>query len=92
MSSSTANGAASRLSAAVHGLEARITAGRVVRETDRIKVMRDAVEEQAAHRRAQIIDLRNKGWTLQQIADLMHVTPQNVHKIINADKKKESTS
>lgn len=61
--------------------EARIIAERFRRCTERVEEARRAVEIAAAERRALILDLREKGWTLRRIADLVGVSTTTIHQI-----------
>lgn len=73
---------------------ASLSAAQIVRDTDKIEKARDATDARITARTEHICDLKDQGWTLQQIADLMHVTPQAIHKIIrtvDAAKKKEQS-
>ena len=80
----------SALTDALSSTRAAIAASRLVGETRRIEHARDAVESIAADRQRRARELRDSGWTLQQIADLIGVSPQTIHKLVKAADTEES--
>ena len=71
----------------VDAFEARIIAERFRRSTTRVEEAREAVRLAAAERRDLILELRDRGWTLRQIADLVGVSTSTIHLIIHPKKK-----
>lgn len=78
------------LRGALTRLGTSITASQAARDADRIENAREAIRAQTLDRDEHIRSLRAEGWTLQQIAEYTKLTPQAVHKIINADSDKEN--
>lgn len=69
----------------------RHAAERFRRETERMYAAREVVEQAAKNRRDAARELRDLGWTYQQIADVIpggHA--QNIHRLIQGSRKKEA--
>ncbi|ANO12782.1 helix-turn-helix domain-containing protein [Mycobacteroides abscessus] len=71
----------------VGDFEARIIAERFRRCTERVEEARKAVRVAAAERRELILELRDRGWSLRRIADLVGVSTTTIHQIVQPRKK-----
>ena len=67
--------------------EERIIAERFRRCTERVEEARKAVRVAAAERRELILELRDRGWSLRRIADLVGVSTTTIHQIVQPRKR-----
>ena len=66
----------------VGGFQATVTAARLSRENKRVQALLDAAGESREQRRELMITLRDQGWTLQKIGDVLGLSPQSVRQMI----------
>lgn len=62
--------------------DADICSARFAHETQRVKKLRELVELAAAERREAVLALRERGWTLARIGEIVGITPQGVKEIL----------